>query len=124
MLFLSAVGFVFVVFPAPLVAAFTSDPSVAANAVRGLRIISSGFPFYAYAMVLTNSFNGAGDAMTPTIINLFCFWPLEIPIAYALSGAAGLGPSGVYWSIPIAYSTMAVVSVAVFRRGRWKLTKV
>jgi putative MATE family efflux protein len=124
LLFLSAVGFVFVVFPAPLVAAFTSDPSVAANAVRGLRIISSGFPFYAYAMVLTNSFNGAGDTMTPTIINLFCFWPLEIPIAYALSRAAGLGPSGVYWSIAIAYSTMALVSVVVFRRGRWKLKRV
>jgi putative MATE family efflux protein len=124
MLFLSAVGFVFVVFPAPLVAAFTNEPVVAANAVRGLRIISCGFPFYAYAMVLTNSFNGAGDTMTPTIINLFCFWPLEIPIAYTLSRAAGLGPSGVYWSIAIAYSTMALVSAVVFRRGLWKLKKV
>ena len=93
-------------------------------AARGLRIISSGFPFYAYAMVLTNSFNGAGDSVTPTIINLFCFWPLEIPIAYALSRAAGLGPSGVYWATAIAYSTMALVSVALFRRGRWKLKKV
>jgi putative MATE family efflux protein len=124
MLFLGAVGFVFVVLPVPLVAAFTGDPAVAGNAVRALRIISSGFPFYAYAMVLTQSFNGAGDTVTPTIINLFCFWLWELPIAYVLGRVAGAGPSGVFWSIAIAYSTMALVSAVWFRRGRWKLKKV
>jgi putative MATE family efflux protein len=124
MLFLAVVGFVFVVLPVPLVAAFTDDPAVAGNAVHALRIISSGFPFYAYAMVLTQSFNGAGDTLTPTIINLFCFWLWELPIAYALAHVAGLGPSGVFWSIAIAYSTMALVSAVWFRRGRWKSKKV
>jgi putative MATE family efflux protein len=124
MLFLGVVGFVFVVLPVPLVAAFTSDQAVAGNAVHALRIISSGFPFYAYAMVLTQSFNGAGDTMTPTIINLFCFWLWELPIAYALAHTWGYGPSGVFWSIAIAYSTMAVVSAALFRQGRWKLKTV
>lgn len=124
MLFLAGVGFVFVALPVPLVALFTSDPAVAENAVRALRIISAGFPFYAYAMVLTQSFNGAGDTLTPTIINLFCFWLWELPIAYALAHLAGLGPSGVFWSIAVAYSTMAMVSAALFRRGRWKLKRV
>jgi len=124
MLFLGAVGLVFVVLPVPLVAAFTNDPVVAGHAVRALRIISSGFPFYAYAMVLTQSFNGAGDTLTPTIINLFCFWLWELPIAYALAHVAGLGPSGVFWSIAIAYSTMAIVSAVLFRRGRWQLKKI
>ena len=124
MVFLGVVGFVFVVLPVALVAAFTDDPGVAEHAVHALRIISAGFPFYAYAMVLTQAFNGAGDTVTPTIINLFCFWLWELPIAYALSHAAGLGPSGVFWSIAIAYSTMALVSVVWFRRGRWKLKKV
>jgi putative MATE family efflux protein len=124
MLFLTAVGFVFVVLPVPLVAAFTDDPAVAANGVRALRSISVGFPFYAYAMVLTQSFNGAGDTMTPTIINLFCFWLWELPIAYVLAHTWGFGPSGVFWSIAVAYSTMAVVSAVLFRRGRWKLKRV
>jgi len=124
MLFLAAVGFVFVVLPVPLVGVFTDNPEVAADAVRALRIISSGFPFYACAMVLTQAFNGAGDTMTPTIINLFCFWLWELPIAYVLSHALGFGPSGVFWSIAVAYSTMAVISAALFRRGRWKLKEV
>ena len=124
LLFLGAVGFVFVVLPVPLVGVFTDNPVVAGNAVRALRIISSGFPFYACAMVLTQAFNGAGDTLTPTIINLFCFWLWELPIAYLLSHVWGFGPSGVFWSIAIAYSTMAVVSAALFRRGRWKLKVV
>ena len=122
--FLSAVGFVFVVLPVPLVAAFTRERGVAEHAVRALRIVSAGFPFYAYAMVLTNSFNGAGDTITPTIINLFCFWLWELPVAYGLAHMAGMGPSGVFWSIAVAYSTMALVSAVWFRRGRWKLKRV
>ena len=110
--------------PVPLVAALTSDPAVARYATRALRTISVGFPFYAYCMVLTQAFNGAGDTMTPTVINLFCFWLWELPIAYALAHTFGFGPSSVFWSIAIAYSTMAMVSVVLFRRGRWKLKKV
>jgi putative MATE family efflux protein len=124
MMFLGAVSLIFVAFAVPLVAVFTSDPAVGTIAVRGLRTISSGFVFYAYGMVLTQAFNGAGDTLTPTGINVFCFWLCEIPIAYALSHAGGLGPSGVFWSIAIAYSLMALISAALFKRGRWKLEKV
>ena len=123
-LFLGAVSFGFVVFPRPLVATFTADPAIADIAVRGLRTVSSGFVFYAYGMVLTQAFNGAGDTLTPTMINLLCFWMLEIPIAYAMTRAGRFGPDGVFWSIAIAYSTMAIVSAALFRRGRWALKKV
>lgn len=124
MVFLMLVGAVFVLLPEPLVAAFKADPAVAGHAVHALRIISAGFPFYAYAIVLTQSFNGAGDALTPTIINLFCFGVWEVPVAYALAHRTSLGPAGVFWSIAIAYSTMALVSVVLFRRGRWKFKRV
>ena len=124
MMFLGGVGLVFVVFAGPLVALFTSDPDVGAIAVRALRIVSLGFPFYSYAMILTQSFNGAGDTVTPTIINVFCFWLWEIPLAYGLAHLAGWGSSGPFWSIAIAYSTMAAVSAVLFKRGRWKLKRV
>jgi MATE family, multidrug efflux pump len=122
--FLGSVGLVFVVFADPLVGVFTRDPSVAPVAASGLRIISSGFLFYAYGFVLTQSFNGAGDTATPTVINLFCFWLFEIPLAYVLARPLGLGPAGVFWSIAIAFSVMTVVSAYFFRRGSWKLKRV
>nr|MCU0684178.1 MATE family efflux transporter [Polyangiaceae bacterium] len=122
LVFLGVVGLAFVVFARPVVAMFTADAAVAAHAVSALRIVSSGFVFYAYGMVLTQSFNGAGDTRTPTWINLFCFWLLELPLAWLLSGPLGLGPNGVFIALLTAFSSLAVVSVLLFRRGTWKTT--
>jgi len=124
MLCLGSVGAVFVVLAGPIVGLFTRDPAVAPVAALCLRIISYGFLFYAYGMVLTQSFNGAGDTWTPTWINLGCFWLWEIPLAYLLARHAEMGPRGVALAVTIAFSTVAVVSAWLFRRGRWKLRHV
>ena len=122
--FLGVVGMVFVAFAERIVAGFTTDPAVAPIAVRGLRIMSAGFPFYAAGYVLTQSFNGAGDTVTPTMINVMCLWLGEIPLAYVLARMAGFGPEGVFWAIALAFSAMSLVSAAWFRRGRWKTRRV
>jgi putative MATE family efflux protein len=122
--FLGGVGIVFVVLAGPIVSLFTSDPTVASYAVNCLRIVALGFPFYAYGMVLTSAFNGAGDTWTPTWINLFVFWLWEIPLAYVLAVPLKMGPRGVYISILLAYSTLALISAWLFRKGRWKRIRV
>jgi putative MATE family efflux protein len=120
MVFLGGVGLVFLI-AAPFIAAlFTGDPNVQPYAISCLRTVSLGFLFYAYGMVLTQAFNGAGDTWTPTVINLFVFWLWEIPLAWWLSSRAGLGARGVFMALTIAYSTLAVVSAILFRRGKWK----
>ncbi len=124
MIFLGVIGALFIAFAGPLIRLFTSDPSVAPFGVDCLRFVSYGFLFYAYGMVLTQAFNGAGDTFTPTMINLFCFWLWEIPLAYVLAKPVGFGPRGVFLAITIAFSTLAVVSLVVFRRGRWKEIRV
>jgi Na+-driven multidrug efflux pump len=124
MCFLGAIGFLFVAFPHQIVSWFTADPVVFGYAVSGLRTIACGFLFYAYGMVLTQSFNGAGDTRTPTVINLFVFWLWEIPLAYVLAIPLGFGPRGVFLAITIAFSTLAFVSAIFFRRGKWKRSVV
>ena len=124
MVFLGSVGIMFLVFARVIAAFFTSDPNVQPYAVSCLRTVSLGFIFYAYGMVLTQAFNGAGDTWTPTVINLFVFWLWEIPLAWWLSSQAGFGARGVFMALTIAYSTLAVVSALLFRRGTWKRTAV
>jgi MATE family, multidrug efflux pump len=124
MFFLGSVGLVFVFLAGPIVSLFTTDPAVAPVATACLRIVSYGYVFYAWGMVLTQSFNGAGDTWTPTWLNFFCFWLWEIPLAWALAVHFGLGPRGVFFAITIAFSTLAVISGILFRRGRWKLRHV
>jgi len=120
MCFLGVVGLVFVLFTRPIIGLFTDDPAVIPYGVGALRTVAYGFLFYAYGLVLTQSFNGAGDTWTPTVINLFVFWLWELPLAYLLAVPLGLGPRGVFFSVTIAYSTLAVVSAGIFRQGRWK----
>ena len=123
-IFLGTAGLLFITLANPIAHVFTSDPAVASVATDCLRIISYGYLFYAYGMVLTNSFNGAGDTWTPTWLNLFCFWLWEIPLAWLLARHFSLGPQGVAWAVTIAFSTLAVASAVLFRRGRWKLKAV
>jgi putative MATE family efflux protein len=122
--FLTAVGLVFFVAAPLILRAFTSDPTVTDYAVRCLRTVALGFPLYAYGMVLTQSFNGAGDTWTPTWLNLFCFWVFEIPLAWGLAHVTGLGPAGVFWAIMASFSLLAVASAGIFRRGNWKTSVV
>jgi len=120
MIFLGVVGLLFEVFAPQIIGLYTADATVAHYGIDCLRIVAYGFLFYAYGMVLGQSFNGAGDAWTPTIINLFVFWLWELPLAYALAIVFRVGPRGVFIAITVAFSTLAVVSAVFFRRGRWK----
>ena len=124
LVFLGCTGLLFVAFGEAIVRGFSDDPAVVSYGSRALRIISAGFLFYAYGMVLTQAFNGAGDTWSPTFINLFCFWLFEIPLAWLLAGPLGFGPTGVFTAVLIGFSTMAIVSVVLFRRGAWKRVRV
>jgi len=124
MLFLGSIGAVFFLGAKVIVGLFTQDPEVAYYAVSCLRIVSAGFLFYAVGMVITQSFNGAGDTWTPTLINLFIFWVFEIPAAYVLSHYTAMGPLGVFAALALAFSILAVVSGLIFKRGTWKQKKV
>ena len=123
-LVLGAVSVVFIVLAGPIVAIYTHDPLVGPYAVSCLRIVSAGFVFFAYGLVITQAFNGAGDTWTPTWINLGCFWLWQIPLAWLLAIYLGMGPQGVFIAMTVAFSTLAVVSAVIFRRGRWKTQTV
>lgn len=123
-IFLAVVGACFAIAPRPLVGLFTSDVAVIAQAANCLRVVALGFLVFAYGMVTIQAFNGAGDTLTPMLINLGVFWLFKIPLAYALARIAGLGPTGVFVAITAAYSAQALVSGLLFRRGQWQTKKV
>ncbi|HWZ34053.1 MAG TPA: MATE family efflux transporter [Bryobacteraceae bacterium] len=124
MAFLGLVALTFVIFARPLISIFTSDPAVLPVAATALRLISYGYIFYAWAMVMVSAFNGAGDTYTPTVLNVLCYWLLRIPLAWWLAFKLSMGVNGVFWSIPIADSLLAVIAVFAFRTGKWKSQKV
>lgn len=124
MIFLGSVGLGFLIWAPELVALFVNDPQVIAIAAAALRIFSAGNVFYAYGMVMTQSFNGAGDTFTPTMINLICYWLFQIPLAWFLAFPTGFGFNGVFYAVPAAELALATLSIWMFRKGKWKSKKV
>ncbi|WDF80620.1 MATE family efflux transporter [Mucilaginibacter sp. KACC 22773] len=103
---------------------FTDDEEVKKIATRSLQILSGGFIIYGVGMVLTSAFNGAGDTWTPTKINVFTFWLFQIPFAYLMAKYFGMGPTGVFVTIPISEIGLTIAAYILFKRGKWKKTMV
>jgi putative MATE family efflux protein len=123
-IFLTVVAVIFIVFSEFLIRIFTQDQTVIPYGANALRYISYGYIFYGYGMVMAAAFNGAGDTYTPTVMNLVCFWLIQIPLAYTLAKWTGLETKGIFLAITIAESILAVMAMLAFRRGKWKTKKV
>ena len=124
MILLGSVGVILMLFPETFIRLFINDPNVIANGSVSLKIISIGFVSYALGMVMTQAFNGSGDTVTPTRINFFCFWLLEIPLAYLLAIVFGMKIYGICIAIVIAETSLTLTAWYFFRKGKWKTVKV
>lgn len=124
MLFLGLVSVIFIVMAKPILGIFTPEINVIQIGTSALKIICIGYVFFAYGMVITQAFNGAGDTKTPMVINIFVFWLLQIPLAYWLSVYLGWEANGVFVTIAFCHSLHAIVCILLFRRGKWKAVNV
>ncbi len=124
MIFLGLIALFLIINPAFFIKLFIDNEQVIKSGATCLRIVSYGFLFYGMGMIVIQALNGAGDTMTPTKINFFCFWLLEIPLAYLLAITTGMQEKGVYISIVISESVMTLAGLYFFRLGKWKLKKV
>ncbi|MFZ1451987.1 MAG: MATE family efflux transporter, partial [Ferruginibacter sp.] len=122
--FFAVVAVIFFLFGEPLMRFFTNDEAAIAAGTECLHILAIGYVFFAYGMIISQAFNGAGDTRTPTYINLFVFWILQIPLAWILAKYLKMGPTGVYIAIGVSETVLAIISIMIFRKGKWKLVKV
>lgn len=120
-LFMTVIGSAMLIAAPVITGWFSDDAEVLRYGTSCLRVLSIGFPLYAVGMILTQALNGAGDTFTPSAMNLLCFWLLQIPLAYWLATQFGAGPNGVFVAIVISESLLSILSILVFRSGRWKM---
>lgn len=123
-LFLLGVSVLFFSFAPQLLSLFTEEPAVLEAGVLSLRIICVGYVFFSYGMVISQSFNGAGDTFTPMLVNIICFWFLQIPLALLMAKTLGMGLAGVCWAIVLSETVLAAIFIVLFRRGRWKTVAI
>lgn len=124
MAFLGVVGLIFINFSEFFVSLLADDPEIIKIGGNCLRIISYGYLAYAFGMIIIQAFNGAGDTVTPTVINFICFWLVEIPLAYFLAINLGWAEEGVFYTIVFAETLLGIIGIILFKRGKWKLKQV
>jgi putative MATE family efflux protein len=124
LIFLLGLSVFMFIFAGNIISLFSTHTDVVETGKMALRVLCMGYGFYAYGMVVIQSLNGAGDTKTPTVLNLIAFWAIEIPVAYVLAVILELGPVGVFASVPIAESILAMLGIWRFRLGGWKVVKV
>jgi putative MATE family efflux protein len=122
-MFMTAIGIIVLLLAHGIANLFSNDPEVVRYTTSCLRILGVGCPMYAVGMIMTQALNGAGDTLTPTGLNIVCFWVVQVPLAYWLATKLFGGPNGVFLSIVLSESLLTVLSVVVFRRGGWKKQK-
>ena len=122
--FLGAVAVLFFLFPTEISTIFSSEPEVVRISALCLRIFAYSYVFWGFGVITVLAFNGAGDTATPTWINFWVYWVVQLPLALLLAVKLDYGPNGVFWAITICQVLLAVVGVAWFRRGGWKTQSI
>lgn len=123
-IFMAVVSLAYLLFAKTIIGWFTNEAEVIKQGALCLQIIAAGYIFYAYGMVVIQSFNGSGDTRTPTYINFICFWLFQLPFAYLAAITFDLGPTGVFWAITLAEVLIALIGIVWFRKGKWKNMKI
>lgn len=123
-IFMGAVSLIYIFFAPTFLSWFSDNPIVVENGALCLQVIAAGYIFYAYGMVIIQSFNGSGDTKTPTYINFVCFFLFQLPFAYLMAMTLDFGPAGVFWAITLAEVLIAIVGIWYFRKGKWKSVQV
>ena len=122
--YLFLVSIILLIFGSEIINLFEStDSTVERYGVKALSVLSLGYIFFGLGMILSQAFNGAGDTFTPTLVNLFCFWGLELALAYGLALHLEWGPAGVFWSVVISEAVLSLIFLILFRKGKWKLKR-
>lgn len=123
-IFMAVISVIYLIFAKYIIGLFSDVADVVNYGALSLQVIAAGYIFYAYGMVVTQSFNGAGDTRTPTVINFFCFWVFQLPFAYLAAFTFDWGPSGIFIAITLAEILIAMVSIWLFKKGKWKTVQV
>jgi putative MATE family efflux protein len=121
--FMTTLGALMLMFAPQIVGWFSSDVDILRYGTHCLQILGIGYPMYAVGMIVIQALNGAGDTLTPSILNTICFWMVQIPVAHWLASDMGFGPEGVFIAIVVAESLLTVLAVIIFRRGTWRGTQ-
>jgi Na+-driven multidrug efflux pump len=105
-------------------ALFSRDGETIRAGVGSIRMLGIGYLGLALNFVFDAAQSGAGDTLSPMVINLISLWLFQVPVAYLLSQPFGLGANGIWLALTLGWILQAALMFLRFRQGRWKLKRI
>ncbi|MGA1870428.1 MAG: MATE family efflux transporter [bacterium] len=124
MILLASFAVLFFIFAGNLIRIFNKEEAIVRFGITCLRIIGISYLFVGLGIVLSRSFMGAGDTLSPFIINALSLWILQLPLAFFLAKPLGYGANGIWAAITIANITNVILTAFWFKVGKWKHKKI
>lgn len=88
--------------------------------VAMMRWVSLGYLIQAVTLVYDAAQVGAGDTVSPMLVNLAALWLVQLPLAWFLARGMGLGPQGIWWGLIAGWGVQAILMVRRYREARWQ----
>lgn len=107
-----------IIFRQQLIGLFNTDPEVVRIGAEYLTIVNLFYIFFVLMFVIYGMLRGAGATLVPMFISVLSLWLIRIPIAAFLS--KHIGETGIWWSIPIAWTVGMLLALLYYLSGKWK----
>ena len=117
---------IILVFGKYLFSIFTETQELIDLAVRMMRVLAVGYICVSVTQSLGGIMRGAGDTVTPMWISIISTIFLRIPTAYIMAAItkSEVYPNGhpvsVFTSLLVSWSLGMIISIVIFRIGKWK----
>jgi putative MATE family efflux protein len=103
---------------------FNLDPASLPAAAVMLRWLSLGYLLQTVTMVHDAAQVGAGDTVSPMLVNLAALWLVQVPLAWLLARVLGLGPQGIWWGLVAGWGLQAALMVRRYRAAHWQRVRL
>jgi Na+-driven multidrug efflux pump len=112
------------VFAGPALSLFTQDPATLAAGIHATRVLVLSRLFLVLATILDGGLTGAGDTVSPMIINVIVLWLVQLPLVWLFSGRWGWGVDGIWWALVISMGVQALLMAGRFWQGQWQKVRI
>jgi putative MATE family efflux protein len=117
----AGIGTAFLLVPRALLGVFgMADPVVVGLAVELLGYLAVSGLFVTVALAYTGGLQGTGDTKSPMYISIISQIVVPLGMCFVIQTVSTLEPTDIWLAIVLGHFTRAVLSVLVFRRGKWR----
>jgi putative MATE family efflux protein len=111
-------------FAGPVFGAFTQETTTIAAGVQVIWVLVLYRVLMVLGTVMDGGLTGAGDTVSPMIVNFVALFVVMLPAVWVLSTVAGWGVSGILAGLALGMGVQALLMTLRFRQGRWQTVRI